>query len=104
MPLPIAVARSLYPDRPIIAVSVCHTHMGDVAAGKGRASTLKRAMQITHRQLILEHVKNCPPDILITPTIPDIDTLDLDKAREAIHAGEVAARAGLAGMGGDFTS
>ncbi len=102
LPLPVSVARAQYPGRKIIAVSPCHAHLDGVVAGNGRTATLKRTMQITHRQLILEHVQNYPPDVLITPTIPDIDTFDLHKAREAVHAGQVAAMGCLEGFWGVF--
>ncbi len=92
LPLPISVAKAAYPGRKIIAVSVCHAHLQDVpSVRKGRLATLKRSMQITHRNLILSHVENYPPDLLITPTLSGIDILDLDKAQEIIRAGESAA-------------
>jgi len=95
LPLPVSVAKALYPGRKIIAVSVCHSHLEDVAPRAGRLRTLQRSMQIMHRNMILSHIENFPPDVLITPTIPDVDALDLHKADDVIHTGYTAALAAI---------
>lgn len=97
-PLPVAIARQHFPGLPVVAVSVCHHHLTDIHLSDkpGRFATLQRSLQGTHRQLLLQHLERYPADMLLTPEIPDVDTLDLHKAHSAVTSGYQTAKAALA--------
>ena len=102
-PLPVDVARAAF-GGPVLAVAV---HPGALSAHEdgreepepfgtgleehpGLTDTLRRAMQITQAQLVYWHLRESPPDKILTPIVPGMTTLEFYRGGEAIDAGRRA--------------
>jgi NTE family protein len=115
-PVPVAVARSLVPSLPVVAVSLttplgepAHTLPipflddlpGPIAAGIGRLRITRamevfmRSIDIGSRQIAELRFKIEKPDVIIRPAVRDIGVLDQVEVREVARLGEEAARACL---------
>ena len=100
-PLPVDVARETF-GGPVVAVAV---HPGALGAGErdgeeapfqgpqeedqGPAllESLRRAIQITQAQLVRWHLQASPPDLMLTPVVPGMGTLEFYRGEEALEAG-----------------
>jgi NTE family protein len=90
--LPIDVARNLCRPEVIIAV--------DVGAPLAPTSELNSVLSVTNQlttiltvRNVIEQVKTLgKKDILITPNLHDVSSLNFDRSPEAVHFGEIAAR------------
>jgi NTE family protein len=112
-PVPVAVARSLVPSLPVVAVSLttplgepAHTLPipflddlpGPIAAGIGRLRITRamevfmRSIDIGSRQIAELRFKIEKPDVIIRPAVRDIGVLDQVEVREVARLGEEAAR------------
>lgn len=62
----------------------------------GAVRELLRAADVMQAQLTMARLSFYKPDVLLDPLIEGVDLADFHKARQAIRAGEAAARANLA--------
>lgn len=102
-PLPVDVARAAF-GGPVLAVAV---HPGALAAqdpGReeptpfrtdseehpGLTDNLRRAIQITQAQLVYWHLRESPPDKILTPIVPGMNTLEFYRGGEAAKTGRRA--------------
>lgn len=98
--IPVAAARALAPDFPVVAVDLMSDYAGHVrgAAARGHRSalsTLRRAFLMMVRQLERQALALDPPEVLIALPVGHLSTGAFHRAEELIALGREAAIAAL---------